>query len=511
MNSRELLDGLLGPSLENGSSEAPVVELYLRRLFALNRRQVYDYLYERDREVVACLPKVRQKAEFILAAWRQGPVEHWAHWAGAMPPASRKDKSGPLGPALAPRVADLAAHMIRDAAELEPAATRSVIEHLNPLRSALASLAAGAEIDNLIAAAREALEVREWWVSEEASDAQAALHELIRAFEEASSGASGGLRAVRGVDIRRAPLGEVEAVRGMLALADDLPDETYGELLDALPAPDRDERPLLYAEVVVARVTLHQRDPHVNGGFSMVRSHLKEIKVLREMGSEYWPQRRFAGVGCLDLRPTPSQLQSLSIYLGSNPGDDAMQALGRWTKQTDRQHLADALVRMIRPSFDPTHWAGVLSKGEYVEAPVIRTLKANMAKSKKTTVHERCRMARIVGSLQIRTQSARDNVAELIVHLLKRERPKADLRVALVLAEGLGPDHHRQAKLERAFVAYARRTGHKFKPEEYRSIVQLGITVPDMHLSKKAEKGRKGIIEDAFKGGVKQLGKLIGV
>lgn len=88
----------------------------------------------------------------------------------------------------------------------------------------------------------------------------------------------------------------------------------------------------------------------------------------------------------------------------------------------------------------------------------------------------------------------------------------ADLELAeLIDVEATdSPDHHRRVKLERAFGAYAKRTGHKFTPDEYRSILQLGITVPEKHLSKKAEKGRKETIEDAFKGGAQQLGKLIG-
>jgi hypothetical protein len=511
VSSYELLDGLLGPSLEDGYSEAPVVELYLRRLFELGQPQIYRYLYERDRKVIDCLPRGRQKAEFVLAAWRLGPVEHWEHWAAAMPPASKRAKAGPLGPALAPRVADLIGHMIDESAELEPLATRSVIDHLDPLRPALGSLADGTEVEHLTTASRQALEVREWWVTEQAADAQAALHDLIRALGSASPAASSDLQRIRAMDIRRAPLEDVESVRGMLALANDLPNETYNELLEALPAPDPAERPPLYAETVVAKVTLHRRDPSVNGGFSLVRAHLKEVKALREMGSEYWPQRRLAGVACLDLRPTPVQLESLSIYLGSDPGDDAMAALGRWTKQADRKQLASALSRIIRPRFDPTRWAAVLSTGDYAEAPVIRTLRESMGKDLKTTVKERRRMAAIVGSLQIRTQSARNNVADLIASLLKKGRPKSDLSVALILAAGLGPNHHRQVKLERAFVAYASRNSHKFTPDEYRSIVWLGITISDKHLSKKAEKGRKEIIEAAVKGGVKQLGKLIGM
>jgi hypothetical protein len=155
-----------------------------------------------------------------------------------------------------------------------------------------------------------------------------------------------------------------------------------------------------------------------------------------------------------------------------------LEALARWTKQADRTQLAGALVRMLRPNFDATRWAAVLSEGNYVEAPVIRALREGMRKDRKTKVQERRRMAAIVGSLQMRTQSARDHVADLIVHLLKKERPKSDLSVALLLAEGLGPDHHRQIKLERAFAAYASRNSHKFKPEEYRSIVGWGSRFP---------------------------------
>jgi hypothetical protein len=291
VSSRELLDDLFSPSLEVGISEAPVVELYVRRLVELGRPEVYDYFHTRARDIVDCLPKAAQKLEFVLTAWRLGPVEDWAHWAAAMPPSFEGMD------ALSPQVADLVEHMLRAAAKLEPAAARSVAEHLKPLRVALHALAQDdAGMERLAVAAREALEEREWWVSVEAADAQAAMHELIRAIESATLAAGRILKDARADDIRRAPLQGVEEVKGMLALAHDLPAESYGELQEALPAPESAEQPALYAETVVAKITLQRRNPQILGGFSVVRAHLKEIKVLTAIGSEYWPQRRLAGM-----------------------------------------------------------------------------------------------------------------------------------------------------------------------------------------------------------------------
>ena len=512
MSAQALLDELLEPCFRGGGPEAATVELYLGRLLALDRPQVYDYLYDRSPDILACLPTPSQQAQFVLSAWRLAPIEHWARWAAAMPEGSKKAEAGELGPALAPRASDLTGHLLRRSVELEPGALRSVIAHLAPLRPALRSLADGAEIDELAAAAKASVEAREWWLGGELAEGQAAMHALIRAVEEASPPAADPLRTVRAADLLRAPLKEPEAITAMLSLAEDLPDETYDELVESLPAPDREERPRLYAEVAVAKATLARRDPNVNGGFTMVRERLKEIKALRELGSDYWPQRLLAGIACLDLHPSGSQVEALSVYLGANPGDDALAALGRWTQLNDRKKLGAAISRIIRPRFDPTSWARVMSEGDYQEAPVVRTLVEKLAKDNKTTVDERRRMARIVGALQIRTQTARDGIADVIVDLLAKDRPKSDLRVALVLAAGLGPDHRCQGKLQRAFGDYARRHSHKYTPDEYRAIVQLGITIDHEHLSKKAKKGRLQIVEDAVKSGVKQLaGKLPGL
>jgi hypothetical protein len=479
---------------------------------ALGRPQVYDYLYERNPDILACLPALGQQAEFVLSAWRLAPIEHWATWAAAMPEGSKKAEVGELGPALAPRVADLTGHMLRRSAELEPGALRSVIAHLAPLRPGLRSLARGAETEDLAEAAKVSGEAREWWLGPELAEGQRAMHALIRAVEEASPPAADPLRTVRAADLLRAPLDEPEAVTAMLSLAEDLPDETYDELVESLPAPDRKERPRLYAEVAVAKATLARRDPNVNGGFTMVRERLKEIRALRDLGTDYWPQRQLAGVACLDLRPSGGQVEVLSVYLGPDPGDEALAALGRWAGLNDRKKLGAAISRMIRPHFDPTGWVGVMSKGDYQEAPVVRTLVKKLARDNKTTVDARRRMARIVGALEIRTQAARDGIADLIVDLLAKDRPKSDLSVALILAAGLGPGHRCQGKLQRAFSDYAQRHSHQYTPDEYRSIVQLGITIDQKHLSKKAEKGRLQIIEDAVKGGVKQLaGKVPGL
>jgi hypothetical protein len=504
MSSEQVLVALMEARLDSGRKEALLVETYARRLLELDRAPIYDYLYENADRVLVCLPKAIQKARFATQAWCAAPPEHWSDWAESLP---RSYQGGELAD-LAP---DLVEHLLRTASRLEPGAIRSVIEHLGPLEPALRAIDDSGDVETLVAAASETLGGREWWSSAEAAATQSEVHELLRALEKAIPCAAEALKDTRAADAVRGPLAGVEEVRGMLLLTHDLPDQTYGELLESLPAPGAELEPLLYAEVVVAKVTLHRRDPQTLGGASMIRTHLKDVKVLRAMGDDYWPQRRLAGVGCLDLRPTPSQLQTLSIYLGANPGEDAMEALSRWTERVDRRQRADALGRMIRPLFDPTRWAAVLSGTDYVEAPVIRTLRESMGKDRKTKVGQRRRMASIVGSLEIRTQLARNSVVDLIAHLLTKERPKSDLSVALVLAAGLGSNHPHQTKLERAFVAYAKRNSHKFRPEEYRSIVNLGVTIPDRYLSKDAQKRRKSIIEGAAKSGVKQLGKLLGL
>jgi hypothetical protein len=505
VSAGEVLDALFAPSFERGHAEAQTVQLYLRRLLALGRTQTYTYLHAHGSDVLNCLPKPRERAEFVLSTWYLAPAEHWEYWANLMPQGSEKDRDGEGGPALAPQVSRLVARMLEQAASLEPEAVRSIAAHLDPLRPALASMAIGNEVDVLVSAAEAALSSREWWVSAELVEDQSAIHDLLRAVEERCPASRSALQDVRTSDVRRAPMDEAGAVQGAVALAIELSEATFGELREALPSADSETQPQLYAEVLAASAVLQERDPNVAGGFWTVRENLKGIQALRQMGQDYWPQRRRAGVACLDLSPSPSQIEALRIYLGANPGEDGMAALSRWSQRNNRKRVAAALSRLIRPYLDATSWASVISQGEYLEAPVVRALAEQLGERKQTSVAERRRMARIVGALNLRTQSGRDAVADLIVDLLKKERPKSDLSVALVLATGLGPEHRCHTKLERAFASYARRHSHKFTPDEYRSVVQLGITFNQKLLSKKAEKSRKEIVEEAVKGGVKQL------
>lgn len=509
MSSEPVLDALLSPSLEIGRSEGKLIEVYTNRLFELDRESIYGYFYENADRILQGLPRAEQKARFVLGAWRTAPPEHWADWAGHMPATYR-------GSGLNAAVLRVLKHVIATSAGLEPDAIRSTLEHLNPLGSALGSLEGEAEGAELTSAVREALEGNEWWSEEDAAAAQVPLHELVRAIEratprlaESSKSDTNPLSTTRFEDINRAPLQQPWELDGMLKLAVDLSVENYAELWERVPSADVETQPALFAERVLALVTLEQRERGTNASRALVSQYMKEISALFELGADYRGKVREVAIVAIDLQPRPYQLAQLSRYLGSSPGDRALSAVGRWAERSERKDLTDALTRMIRPLFDGTNWVAALSQFDYTEAPVFRAL-SNALLEPGTKVGQRVRMAGMTRSLRIRTQSGRNKLADLIATLLGTKRPKEDLRVVLVLCEGLGPEHQRHSKLQKAFLAYAKRHTHKFTPSEVPAIAGIGVVLPDKYLSKNAVKRSKDLVAEGIQK-VRQLGKFVGL
>jgi hypothetical protein len=148
---------------------------------------------------------------------------------------------------------------------------------------------------------------------------------------------------------------------------------------------------------------------------------------------------------------------------------------------------------MIRSDFDAGKWAGPLSESPFTEAPVLRKLSDRLL-DPKIKVEKRARMAAMTRTLRLRTQSGTDQLVTLITKLLAPKRFKEDLRVALVLCEGLGTEHGNQEKVERALLNYSKRRSHKFKPSELSAIAAAGVQVPESYLSKNALKEVEGLV-----------------
>lgn len=490
MNSEEILQALFAPSFSGSKGEAAVIDFYCDHLLALERKDVYDYFHANRETFVAALPKPRRRARFVYGAWSVAPPEHWSEWANLSPDVGDDE--------LEEDTSWLLDHLLRRSAELEPGAIRSVPSHLDAIASALKSLNDG---ERVLAAAQTALGEREWWNDDQAAEVQIALHELVRAVETAAPGIQTPLVKARAADVLRAPLEEPLAVRTAVALAEEFDKTVYREVERKLPEPDVDQRPLLFAEVAVARATLAVRDPESGAGSTKVKDHLVRLRTLTQLG-DYPAQIRSIAAICLDLTPSVSQLETLSSYLGSNLNSQAVNALGRWRDHATRRDRAAAITRLIRPGFDATRWAAVLSESEYIEAGVIDRLSTKLLED-GSRVEDRRQMARIMRGLHLRTQSARDETADLIVALLD-SKPKANLSVALILCEGLGPSHRRGVKLKRAFERYARRHSRKYTPQELKAIGGVGVEISSKHLSKGARKRSEEIVGE----GLKAAGRL---
>ncbi|MBS1860541.1 MAG: hypothetical protein JSS68_02405 [Actinobacteria bacterium] len=317
------------------------------------------------------------------------------------------------------------------------------------------------------------------------------------------------MEGVRFADIERAPLDSPLALAGMHELAVELSFGNYSDLWQRIPKADPQEQPALFAERVLSRVFLERGERGPSASRNLVGTYMKELKELRELGVEYRSQWRQAATVMIDLQPGPAQMRTLGWYLGTFPGEEALSAVVRWAERSDRKRVSEALVRMIYPQFDATEWARALSSVPYAEAPVLRKLSKRLLE-RGTRLREREKMARVARTLQLRTQNGTDHLAGLITKLFSGKRPKEDLRVALVLCEGLGPEHEHQAKLRRALTAYSRRHSYKFTPAEVPAIAAAGVQISDSYLSPKATKHAKKLVAEGI-AKVRELGKIVGL
>jgi hypothetical protein len=485
VSGEAVLDALLKPSLQEGRGDGDLVEVFTNRLLGFGPGPVYTYLYANSEEILASLPRAKQKAAFVLAAWRIARAEDWGGWASEMP---TPYKGGGLGE----EAIEVVAHMLRCAADLEAEAVRSIRDHLIVLQSLLAPVSGKAEAEQLAGPAGEALAKREWWSAEETIDPQSALHDLVRTIEAltpklADSAGAHPLQPVRFADINRAPLESALELRAIRSLAMDLSVQNYADLWERIPEANAEEQPDLFAERVLSRVTLERRETGPKAGRGQVTVYMKEIQALAKLGSDYRPKLRQAAITMIDLQPRPYQLWTLIWHLWVAPGEEALAAGARWAERAERKDIADVLQRMIYPTFDASEWAGALSESSFAEAPVLRKLSDKLL-DRRTKVGQRERMAAMTRTLRLRTQNGTDQLALLITKLLGPKRYKEDLRVALILCEGLSPDHGKQPKIERALVNYAKRWSHKFKPSELPAIAAAGVEVPDKYLSKNTAK-----------------------
>lgn len=503
MSGGAVLDALLRPSLEADRGDGDLVEVYTNRLLEFGPGRIYTYLYENSEEILASLPRAKQKAAFVLRAWQIAPAEDWAGWASKMP-------SPHKGVGLGEEAVEVVVHMLRAAADLEAEAARSVRDHLGVLQPLLVSLSGEAEAEQIASAADEALTKREWWSAEETINAQFALHDLVRAIEgltkklaNPSTCGTHPLQPVRFADIKRAPLESALELKAVRTLAVDLSVQNYVELWERIPEANAEEQPALFAERVLSRVTLERGESGPDANRAQVNVYMKEMQALAKLGSEYHAQLRQASTTTIDLQPRPYQLWRLIWYLGATPGEQALAAGAQWAKRAERKDIADVLERMIHPRFDASEWAGAVSESSFTEAPVLRKLSEKLL-DRRMKVGKRERMAAMTRTLRLRTQNGTEQLVTVITKLLAPKRFKEDLRVALILCEGLGPEHDKQLKIERALINYAKRYSHKFKPSELRAIGAAGVEIPGEYLSKKASKQ----VEDLATQGLKRVRQL---
>lgn len=477
---------LIEPNLRATEDRTLVLTLYARRIFELEQPDGYAALFERRSQFLEALGTAHARSLFVLRGWRVAPARDWGAWAEIL------QLTEPQVPKIEALVLAITARTLQESAALSDVpAIEGVSGAVAVLAPALGALD-DAEQDRLEEAAREAL-AGSWWDSEEAMALQSARHSLIRSVEEIAPAASEGLAGQRSADVAWPIDEEVEidlvVLRGWRQMGEELEGEAYERALEAIPAFDRESRPQAFADALATRAVL-MRDGGYAGGHDFIKARLAEMRDLAAMGSEYSPTVRVAATACLDLGPTSGQVTRLLGRIGREPSEQARNSVRRWAEAHGRGPTA-TLIKELMPMQVAGDWMPVLRECDYEELPVLRRLREVLLKD-DNTVERRAQFAGAMEALGLRTKGAPDKVAKLIVDLLnpKRKRHRRnDLRVALILCSCLGSAHDKQAQIGKVLIAYSKKWDCQYTPTQNEAILEVGVSLPEEYLSKKARKG----------------------
>ncbi len=494
MSDPGLIAALLEPNLAAEGNRAALLEVYVRRVFSIERESGYAFFYERRAEILPKLGSAEARAEFLLQGWLAADPPHWADWAEEL----RLEPSS--GQVLSDLCARVAAMLISSSTSINtPSEIEAAADHAAKLAPGLLGLdqaELGLRLEN---AAAEALGEK-WWEDEEALDRQVARHRLIAAVEHAAPEARGLLIKERSKDATW-PIGEEAPIdgtvlRGWRRFAEELNEETYDEIVEAIPRPDSGEQPSLFAEALATEMVIRGKGSFA-GGRSVVRGHLDRIKALNALGGEYRHLLRVAAGACVNLGPSANQLAWLLYFIGRDPDSETVDAVACWSQGAGRGPSA-TLVKEVMPLWVAGDWMPHLARLDYEEAPVLERVRAVMFED-GSAIDKRLRYARALRDLGLRTKGGPDKVAKLIVDLLtptRKHHRRNDLRVALLLCECLGPNHKKQASIEKALRAYSKKWKCNYTPDQYRSVLRAGVTLPEIYLSKEARRGLDGLVAE---------------
>lgn len=505
MSDWDLIANLVGPSLAAEEDRSELLAVYGTRTLALGREPGYRYLHSERERFLARLATPRERVEFLLSGWLAADREEWRDWSILIP------STGQVEECMGAQCARVAAMILESASALsnrsEIANDQELLELLAPGLQKLDD----EEVEALEVAAKAALE-GDWWGSDADLELQLARQALVRNLEESVPQTSVALREERDADAVW-PLDEevvIDAVilRGWREMAPGLGAETIERLLEAVPEVAKDEQPLLFAEGVGTQMVL-RREGNYGRGPSVMRTYSSEITEVRTLGGDYYSQARIASEAAVWMRPSAKQMVWLLRYIGNGPNGDTKRAVREWTSGAGRGPTG-TLVKELMGLWIAKDWMSVLRDCDFEWAPVLKRATAVLLASDNHK-NDRLKVARALCDLGPHTKNGPEQVARLAAELLDPKRKghrRNDLAAALALCESLISSEREFGGLEKTLIAYSKRHGCRYTPDQNRSILMAGIVLPEERLSPKARSGLGGAI-DEVRGLAGELGRAV--
>lgn len=494
--SHPVIAALIEPRLNSPEDSTALLALYSERIFDLGRPSAYGYLLERRLEILAVMRNDLARAEFVLRGWRVAPAVDWERWAEQLNlDNSEQDQLRSLA-------LDVLVHVLEESAHL------TTTEAINAAAAHVHLLAPNFDhsLDQtartLLGTAAENALGEAWGDSEEAMLLQASRHELIRAVGRIVPSAAAELTEQRTIDavwpIDNDEVGvNLIVLRAWQLMAEDLKDEAYERILEALPDFDRDTQPLEFAEVMASRCVIMAAGPY-GGGRTFVKARLDDMGALRRIEGDYNTPIRTAAAACTNLSPNSIQLRRLLAYVGRGPSKETKDSVRRWSAAHGKGPTATLIKDMMRFPM-AAWWMPTFREYDYDEAPILRRLEEVLFDG-DNSVGDRTQFAAALQALGLRTKNGPTKVAKMVVKLLKparKDHHRNDLPVALILCGCIGPEQHKQhSQISKALIAYSKKWNHRFNAAENEAILEAGITLDEEYLNTKAQKGIQETAEE---------------
>lgn len=435
--------------LDRRAVPAPNARLRLMRLLADSGTPVaYAALRERADDALSAAGTSQITNGVALAALPLAPTEDWELWLRWLDPDAEAYGAHK-------RMADLALIKLAGLLPQADEHAANVALELAPRVATVGRLEDDDVSPTLTQAVQGALQVQAWWSGGSAFDAQARIHEIVRALGEAiGDGAASSFASLRHQDLVRAASGGglTQIVLGAVPeLAVEMGAAEMRDLATRLAAapPSGDEA--RDVELISARTHLWKEaweleDDATGAPYDI---EIAQVVAVTRSGSRRGQQ---VVVAWLEFRVTPSAVHEIIVGIDRGPAEAEAQAFREWLANLKN---ADArtkfLTRLASDGGYALEWlraAAAMRRRDYSEQVIAHSIVSEAMTASRA--EERRALVSALSALDPREAEAQREVGSLIVWLLGLGQ-KADFDTATAAVVALGSKHGNGRKIGNAF------------------------------------------------------------